>query len=260
MSQSYGTLTDVVLPDTTIDTINYIKRRLGEPAIQVNVCDEAILDRIGDALQFYRDYNEDGVEKTYISHQVTQEDIDNQYFTVANNVFEVTRVLPPTNIDKNIMTDITYNMRHSINFNEFMMSAYTGAFEEYSLMMMKIQEINDMFVGAKTTDFNRFTHRLYWRQKLQDQFSVGDYFVYEAYVIVDPAIYGGVFTDRRFLSLATAYVKKEWGDILSKFADVPLLGGVKLNADKISLQADKEIEKAEQDIITSSKPAMDFIG
>lgn len=260
MSQPYGTLTNVVLPDNIADVVYYIKKSLGEPDVQVNVCEEAILDRIGEALQFYRDYNEDGIEKVYISHIVTQDDLDNQYFTVANNVFEVIRVLPPTNIDKNIMTDITYNMRHSINFNEFMMSAYTGAFEEYSLMQMKIQEINDMFVGSKTTDFNRFTHRLYWRQKLQDQFMVGDYFVYEAYVIVDPGIYGSILSDRRFLNLATAYVKKTWGSILNKFADVPLLGGIKLNAAFISQEAKEDIEKAEQDIKTSSKPAMDFIG
>lgn len=260
MSLPYGTLSEIPLPDNITEVINYIKKRLGEPAVQVNVCDEAIIDRIGDALQFYRDYNEDGVEKTYVSHIVTQDDIDNQYFTVANNVFEVTRVLPPTNVDKNIMTDITYNMRHSINFNEFMMSAYTGAFEEYSLMQMKIQEINDMFIGAKTSDFNRFTHRLYWRQKLQDQFEVGDYFVYEAYVIVDPELYGAVLTDRRFLALAAAYVKQQWGIILTKFADVPLLGGIKLNATGIAQEAKEDIKKAEEDIITSAKPALDFIG
>ncbi len=260
MSQPYGTLTGVELPDTVTNTVDYIKRRLGEPDVQVNVCDEAILDRIGDALQFYRDYNEDGLEKTYVAHVVTQEDLDNQFFTVANNIFEVVRVLPPTNVDKNIMTDITYNMRHSINFNEFMMSAYTGAFEEYSLMQMKIQEINDMFIGIKTTDFNRFTHRLYWRGKLQDQFLVGDYFVYEAYVIVDPALFGGILGDRRFLNLATAYVKKQWGGILNKFADIPLLGGIKLNASAISQEAKDEIKEAEEDIITSSRPAMDFIG
>ena len=260
MSSSYGTLTNIQLPDSTADVVAYIKRKLGAPVIPINVADEQIYDRILDALQFFRDYNEDGTEKSYVARILTQDDIDNNWVPVANNVFEITRVLPPTNIDKNIMTDITYNMRHAINFNEFMMSAYTGAFTEYSLMQMKVQEINDMFVGAKSIQFNRYNEKLYWRGKMQDQFRAGDYFVYECYTIIDPAVNGAIFGDRRFLALATAYVKRQWGEILSLFSDVPLLGGIKLNAQYILAEGNRDIEKAEQDIITSSCPAMDFIG
>lgn len=260
MSQPYGTSTNILLPDTSNNVITYIRERLGEPVIQVNVTDAQILSRIGDALQFFRDYNEDGMIKDYVAHKITQEDIDNQWVPTANNVCEVIRVLAPTNIDKNIMTDITYNMRHSINFNEFMMSAYTGAFEEYSLMQMKIQEINDMFMGAKSIRFNRFTNQLHWQGKMQDQFEVGDYFVYEAYVVTDPEVYGEIFTDRRFLNLATAYVQYTWGNILMKFVDVPLFGGIKLNGSFILQEAKEEIKKAEDDIRTSCMPALDYVG
>lgn len=260
MANNYGTLSNINTPSTVDDTVSYIRKRLGEPVVQVNVADEQIYDRILDAFQFFRDYNEDGLEKTYVSHIMTDDDVSNGWIPVSNNVFEITRVLPPTNIDKNIMTDITYNMRHSINFNEFMMSAYTGAFEEYSLMQMKIQEINDMFIGAKSIDYNRYVGKLYWRGKMQDNFKAGDHFVYECYAIVDPEIYGSIFGDRRFLALATAYVHRQWGQILTKFVDVPLLGGMKLDARSILQDGNAAVEKAEQDIITSSKPPMDFIG
>lgn len=260
MSTPYGTSPSIFLPDSANNVISYIRERLGEPVVQVNVSDPQILSRIGDALQFFRDYNEDGIEKTYVSHMITQEDIDNQWVPTANNVYEVVRVLSPTNIDKNIMTDITYNMRHSINFNEFMMSAYTGAFTEYSLMQMKIQEINDMFMGAKSIRYNRFQNQLHWQGLMRDQFSIGDYFVYEAYVIMDPEVYGRMLGDRRFLNLATAYVKRQWGEILTKFVDIPLFGGIKLNGNAILQQGNTEVEKAEQDIITSAMPARDMIG
>jgi hypothetical protein len=260
MSTSYGTSSSIFLPDSANNVISYIRERLGEPVVQVNVTDQQILSRISDALQFFRDYNEDGIEKTYISHMITQEDVDNQWVPTANNVYEIVRVLSPTNIDKNIMTDITYNMRHSINFNEFMMSAYTGAFTEYSLMQMKIQEINDMFMGAKSIRYNRFQNELHWQGLMRDQFSIGDYFVYEAYVIMDPEVYGRMLGDRRFLNLATAYVKRQWGEILTKFMDIPLFGGIKLNGNAILQQGNTEVEKAEQDIITSAQPALDFLG
>jgi len=260
MSTQFGTLSNIVFPDSTAEVVEYIKRRLGAPAIQINVSDEQIYERIGDALKFMVDYNEDFTEKGYVSQVLTQENLDNQWIPVANNVFEVTRVLPVTNIDKNIMTDITYNMRHSINFSEFMRSAYTGFISEYNLMQMKIQEINDLFMGNKSIQFNRYQDKLYWHGQWHDQFEVGDYMVYECFVIVDPGAYGRILGDRRFLSLATAYTKALWGEILTKFVEVPLFGGIKMNGNAILQQGNADIEKAEQDIISSSMPAMDFLG
>lgn len=256
----YGTSTVLTLPDTANTVVTYIRKRLGEPAIQVNMSDDQIYDRITDALQFFRDYNEDGTDKQFIAYPLTQEDLDNGWVPVANNVIEVVRVLAPTNIDKNILTDITYNMRHAINFSEFMMSSYRGYISEYNLMQMKIQEINDLFMGAKTINFNRFKNKLLWQGKMHDNFSVGDYFVYEAYILTDPEEFGGIFSDRRFLNLAYSYTKKSWGEILNKFQDIPLFGGIKLNAAKIYDEAVKDIEKYEQDIITSGTPARDFVG
>jgi hypothetical protein len=127
-------------------------------------------------------------------------------------------------------------------------------------MQMKIQEINDMFMGAKSIRYNRFQNELHWQGLMRDQFSIGDYFVYEAYVIMDPEVYGRMLGDRRFLNLATAYVKRQWGEILTKFMDIPLFGGIKLNGNAILQQGNTEVEKAEQDIITSAQPALDFLG
>jgi len=260
MSTQFGTASNIYFPDSTSEVVAYIKRRLGAPVIEINVADEQIYDRIGDALKFMVDYNEDFIEKGYVSHIVTDDDMVNKWFPVANTVFEVIRVLPVTNIDKNIMTDITYNMRHSINFSEFMRSAYTGFISEYQLMQMKIQEIGDLFMGNKSIQFNRYQDKLYWKGNIEDQFQVGDYIVYECYSIVDPGVYGRIFGDRRFLSLATAYTKALWGEILTKFVDVPLFGGIKMNGNAILQQGNADIQKAEQDIVDSGWKAMDFVG
>lgn len=259
MATSYGT-SSLNKPSTIEEVIIYIKKRLGAPVVQINVADEQIEDRIMDALNFISEYNEDFTEKTYIPHLLTQDNIDSNSVPTANNVFEVTRVLSPTNIDKNIMTDITYAMRHNLNFNEFMRSAYVGQMTEYNLMMMKMQEITDTFIGVKSLRFNRYTGVINWNGKMNDFFKVGDYFVYECYVIIDPEEFGAILGDRKFLALATAYVKKSWGEILTKFSDVKMLGGVTLNASGILQQGNADVEKAEQDIISSSVPAMDYYG
>ena len=57
--------------------INYCKRRLGDPVVELNIDDTQIQDRIDDALQYYQDYHYDGIERVYLNHQVTSTDITN---------------------------------------------------------------------------------------------------------------------------------------------------------------------------------------
>lgn len=51
-------------------------RKLGKPVIEINVDQDQVDDRIEEALQFYYDYHFDGVEKTYVKHQVTNSFIE----------------------------------------------------------------------------------------------------------------------------------------------------------------------------------------
>lgn len=67
-------------PTTRTELKTYIRRRLGEPVITVNVADEQLEERIDDALAFYQDYHYDASEKTYLKHQLTY---SNVVFTVA---------------------------------------------------------------------------------------------------------------------------------------------------------------------------------
>ena len=67
-------------PTSRAEFKTYIKRRLGEPVITVNVEDEQLEERIDDALSFFQDYHFDGSERTYMKHVVTH---SNLVFTEA---------------------------------------------------------------------------------------------------------------------------------------------------------------------------------
>lgn len=56
---------------TRQDLIDYCKRRLGFPVIEINVDDDQINDRVDDALQLFQEYHFDGVERTYVKHEIT---------------------------------------------------------------------------------------------------------------------------------------------------------------------------------------------
>jgi hypothetical protein len=79
-------------PTSRATLIDYCKRRLGFPVIEINVDDDQVEDRIDDALQFYQDYHYDAVQKVYLKHKVSSDDVNRQYIdmTQASGVATVT--------------------------------------------------------------------------------------------------------------------------------------------------------------------------
>jgi len=58
-------------PASRQELIDYCLRELGHPVLEINVDDDQVSDRIDEALQYYRDYHYDGVERIYLKQQVT---------------------------------------------------------------------------------------------------------------------------------------------------------------------------------------------
>lgn len=51
--------------------IDYCLRELGEPVVEINVDDSQIEDRVDEALEYWRQYHWDGIEKVYLKQKVT---------------------------------------------------------------------------------------------------------------------------------------------------------------------------------------------
>lgn len=52
------------------DLKEYALRNLGAPVIEINVDEDQLEDRIDEALEFWRLYHHEGVEKFYLKHQI----------------------------------------------------------------------------------------------------------------------------------------------------------------------------------------------
>ena len=61
----------MAIPATREDFKQYCLRNLGAPVLEVNVDDDQLEDRIDEALDIFRLYHYDGIEKFYLSHKVT---------------------------------------------------------------------------------------------------------------------------------------------------------------------------------------------
>lgn len=55
--------------------IDYCLRELGEPVVEINVDDSQIEDRVDEALEYWRQYHWDGIEKVYLKEKVTASEI-----------------------------------------------------------------------------------------------------------------------------------------------------------------------------------------
>ena len=77
-------------PTSRQELIDYCKRQLGAPVLQINIADEQTSDIVDDAIQFYHEHHFDGLERMYLKHQITSLDVAR--FTTQN---EVTQTVDP---------------------------------------------------------------------------------------------------------------------------------------------------------------------
>jgi hypothetical protein len=83
-----------------------------------------------------------------------------------------------------------------------------------------------------------------------------DYLIIECYRKLDPETYTDLYNDMHLKRYATALIKKQWGQNLSKFGEVQLLGGVTMNGEQIYTQAQEEVTRLEEQIQNMQYPDM----
>jgi hypothetical protein len=232
-------------------------RKLGKPVIEINVDQDQVEDRIDEALAYYWDYHFDGTERTFLKHQITEQDKTNGYIDVPENIIGVVNLF---SIGSSItastgMFNVQYqfvlnNIHDMVNYN----------LTNYYMSMANLQFMEELLVGAQPIRYNRNINRMHidtdWKR-----LSTGDYIVAEAYSIVDPNVYADVWKDRWLQNYATAKIKYQWGTNLTKFTGMTLPGNVQFNGEQILNDALTEITKLEEEMIVSySLPVIDMIG
>ena len=65
-------------PNSKATLKEYALRQLGKPVLDINVDDDQIDDIIDDALQYFAEYHYDGTIRTYLKHQINDNDLANQ--------------------------------------------------------------------------------------------------------------------------------------------------------------------------------------
>lgn len=247
----------MAIPTSRQELKDYCLRRLGYPVVDINVDDEQVDDRIDDALKYYQDYHYDGTERIYLKHQITQEDKDNEYITIPEAVIGVVRVF---DIGDSLNSSNLFNIRYQIHLNDLFDFTST-TYVPYVSAMRHVEMLEEIFVGKKPIRFSRHKNQLNIEMDWKTDVLVGEFIIIEAYRILDPDTFTDVYGDRWLAKYATALIKRQWGENLKKFEGMTLPGGVTFNGQKIWEEATEEINKLEDEMISSySLPVADMTG
>ena len=280
-------------PSTRGELIDYCKRQLGAPVLEINVADEQIEDIIDDAVQFFQERHFDGVSQAYLKYKITQDDIDRgrasmetgkkqtgittttatadiagtdvtfSYYENSNFLQIPPSVIGVTKIyhfdGTNTMTNNMFSVKYQMFLNDIY---YWGSTELLTYAMTKtyLEDINFLLTTEKQIRFNKRMDRLYldidWGSVSKD-----DWLVIDCFRQLDPSDYSRVWNDSFLKKYTTALLKRQWGQNLLKFQGVKLPGGVELNGRQIYDDAEKDLEIIrEQMSNTYELPPLDMIG
>lgn len=278
-------------PTTRQELIDYCKRKLGAPVLEINVADEQIDDLVDDAIQLFQERHFDGVYPTFYKYKITQNDIDRGRSPGNNSVVGLVTTTVTTNIvgtattfsytensnylqvppniigvNKIFQFDgnnaITNNM-FSIKYQLFLNDVYSfGALEILSYAMVKtyLEDLDFLLNTQKQIRFNKRQDRLYldidW-----GSISVGTYIIIDCYSTLDPNDYTRIYNDSFLKPYLTSLIKRQWGQNLIKFQGVKLPGGIELNGRQIYDDGQKEIDALMEKMSnTYELPPYDLIG
>jgi len=278
-------------PASRTDLINYCKRQLGAPVLEINVADEQIDDLVDDALQLFHERDYDGSIQTFLKYKITQADIDRgrarggsstagivtttatatiDGASVSFNFEENSNYLqvPPEIIGiskifrfdgANTVTNNMFSVKYQLFLNDIY---YWGSTEILTYAMTKryLEDIDFALNTEKQIRFNMRQDRLYldidW-----GSVNVDDYLIIDCYRLIDPNDFTRVYNDSFLKRYLTALIKRQWGQNLIKFQGVKLPGGIELNGRQIYDDAEKELDKIEEQMSnTYELPPLDMIG
>jgi len=263
-------------PATKTELKNYALRRLGFPAIDINVCDEQLDDLVEEAIDYYQEFHYNGSYKAFIKIEVTE-----AIKTAAQNAAQMGSTawyegqefvsLPPGvlsvnhvysqigassvtpgnmfNIKYQIFLNDIYGMTHGQILHYFMTSQYLETLDWVTNSSMN-----------RRVRFNEHQGRLYldfdWKE-----LQAGDFLMVETQMRQDPDTYTGMYNDSWLKDYVEALFQQQWGRNLSKYDGIQMLGGVTLNGRQI-LEDASQFKKDQEESLRSmyELPPMDLIG
>ena len=279
-------------PASRAQLIDYAKRQLGAPVLEINVADEQVEDILDDSIQYFQERHFDGVLQTYLKYQFTQEDVDRGKGPGESNVTGITTTSASSTIDgvsvqfdwkensnylqvppsvigvykvfrfdgANTATNNMFSVKYQLFLNDVAFNLGYDGLLSYAMTKTYLSDIDYLLTTEKQIRFNQRMDRLYldidW-----ETVTVGDWLILDCFRTLDPNDYTRVYNDSFLKKYFTANLKRQWGQNLIKFQGVKLPGGVELDGRAIYEDGMKDLEVIREMMSnTYELPPLDMIG
>ncbi len=278
-------------PTTRKELVQYCKRQLGAPVLEINVDDDQIDDLVDDTFQYFNERHFDGVEKMYMKYKLTEEDINrgkatgttgvgivtttatstaiSGYGTTTSNWYETSNfiqvpdaVIGIEKVFKFDSSSISGGM-FSIKYQLFLNDLYyfnSVNLLQYAMTKSYLEDIDFLLTTDKQIRFNQRQDRLYLDLDWGAQ-QIDDFIILECYRALDPEAFVGAYNDTFVKKYLTALIKRQWGQNLIKFKGTKLPGGIELNGREIYDDAVQDLADIKERMSTEYElPPLDMIG
>ena len=284
-------------PSSRQELIDYCLRQLGAPVVEINVADEQVQDLLDDAIQLFQQRHFDGVIQTFLKYEITQADKDraqavppgapsgrgsvgmastsvtsdivgtattftyyenSNYLEIPKDVIGINKVYQWDAL-MGVSTRNMFSLKYQMFLNDV---HYWGTQDilSYSMSMSYLETLNFLLNTHKAIRFNQRQDRMYLDVSYDDLI-VGDYLVIDCWKVLNPNEATGVFNDPFLKKYLTSLIKKQWGQNLIKFQGVKLPGGIEFNGRQIYDDAQSELDKIEEKMLSTYEiPPLDLIG
>ena len=273
-------------PSSRQGLIDYAKRQLGYPVLEINVAEEQFQDLLDDAVQIFQERHFDGIERMYLKYKITDDDISRGRARGAGESLGITTTsatgagttfnfeentnflqMPPSVVGVNqifkIRSDTVYDGLFNIKYQLFLNDLYQfGSIDllQYSMVQTYLEDITFLLNPDMRYRFNIRQDRLYIDADWASLTS-GDYFIIDCFRILDPEDFPRVWNDPFIKKYLTATSKKQCGQNLMKFQGVQLPGGVQLNGREIYEDGQRELDEIRSKMsLDYEMPPLDVVG
>lgn len=250
----------MAVPNSRTQLREHCLRRLGKPVIEINVDPDQVEDCIDDAIQLFQEFHSDATKRIYLKHQVTTDDVTNQWIPVSDQVQYVSSLLPFDQSNLGVGSGM-FSIKYQIHLGDLMNgSNFMGELSYYSQIGQYLETLDMVLTGVPLVTFQRHENRLYifgewWDQEIK----AGDWLVMEAYQYVDPTGASSIYNNIFMKNYTTALIKQRWGQNMSKFDGIQLPGGVTISGKDMFTEASAEIEKLEEKMRLEYEVPPDFM-
>jgi hypothetical protein len=175
----------------------------------------------------------DGITAQLIAENaVTLGNMDKKYFDIDDSVIGITEFLVPrSSFGSHPINpfDLQYQLAQNVTIQTFLNADVIT----YYMFQQDIQLWNQLFVGVYPYFHARKQGRLYLEVNWPEKFRIGQYVVIKYWGAIDPTEHPKVYSDKWLRKYLAALLKEQWGTNLTKYNEVVLPGGIRLNGQQI---------------------------